>query len=107
METLFLIITIIRRYVISFLPRRKIKLDQNQYNVVITIATELGIPKEEVLWIFVEFGQMLAITSQQDKMVSKSINKRKKYCPEYKNWEEIAKLNYKYWKAGEELSEKT
>ena len=76
---------------------RKIKLDQGQYNVITGIANELGIPKEEVLWVFVELGQHLAISSQESKVLEENLDRRKN-LPEYKNWKEIARLNYEMFK---------
>ena len=101
METLLLIITIVKRVLSSLFITRKIKLDEDQHNVTLGIAKELKIPKEEVLWMFVEFGQGLMTITQENKSVSKAMDKRK-HLPEYKNWKRIAKLLYEFHKAGEE-----
>lgn len=78
---------------------RRVKLSKEQYKVVSQIAKELKISKEEVLWVFVELGMNLLIISQKDPKVSKKLKQRED-LPEYKNWEAIAKLQYKYWLAG-------
>lgn len=101
METLLLIITIIKKYATRLFVSRKIKLDPVQHKVIVGMANELNIPKEEVLWMLVEFGQGLAILSQKNEALKKEMNVRKKHLSEYKNWDRIAKLNYEIWKAGD------
>lgn len=81
--------------------QRKIKLDENQHNTITGMADELGLPKEEVLWMMVDFGMGLAVLSQENKSIS-DVMTEKGHLPEYKNWERIAKLSHKNFKAGAE-----
>lgn len=89
-----------------FSRSKKVELDRDQYTVINGIANELNIPKEEVLWLFIEFGQQLAIASQTEgnEELAKSIDKRG-HLPEYKNWKEIARINYQNWQTGGKLHE--
>ncbi len=92
---------IIPKFILSLFGWHKISLDGPQYDVIVYIAKELKLSKEEVLWMYVELGQSLAIASQNDPAVRRSLNEREKHLSEYKNWERIAKLNYDLHKEGE------
>ena len=83
---------------------RRVKLSKEQHNVVIQITKELKLPKEEVLWVLVELGMNLLVISQQNPKVSKELKQRENML-EYKNWEAIAKLQYKYYLAGKNVNE--
>lgn len=78
---------------------RRIEVAPEQHQVIIAIADELKISKEEILWVFVEFGQSLAASSQENKAIYNAISKRNHF-PEYKNWERISKLLYEFLIAG-------
>lgn len=82
---------------------RRVKLSEEQHNVVRKIAQELKISKKEVLWVLAELGMNLLVISQQNPEVSKEL-KRRENMSEYKNWEAIAKLQYKYWLAGKDVN---
>jgi len=43
----------------------------------------------------------MAIASQTDLAIQKSLNERKKHFPEYENWERIAKLNFELHQEGQ------
>ena len=92
---------IIPKFILSLFGWNKISLDSSQYNVIKYISQELKVPKEEVLWMFVELGQALAITSQSDPTCNRSLKERGENLPEYKNWERIAKLNYELHQEGQ------
>jgi hypothetical protein len=79
---------------------KKMKLAEEQYISVVGIANELGIPKEEVLWMFVELGLTLSVLSNENESLKNMLESRGDF-PEYKHWQEITELQYKNWKAGE------
>lgn len=84
---------------------KKIKLQEDQYSMVKGISEKLGISKEEVHFLFLEFGQMLLINIMADetKTAVNDIDRKMGYLPEYQNWKKIANMTYECWKRGGEI----
>lgn len=82
---------------------KRIKLEKHQHSLITGIARELNIPKEEVLFMFVEFGNTFMILSQEKEnvLLAEDIDKRG-HLKEYKHWKEIAKITYESWKIAKE-----
>lgn len=97
----------ILRRIKELFKSKRLKLDNDQYILIEQISKELNISKGEVLFMLIEFGQMLMITSQaQDENGNKSpleetIEKKFGNLPEYRNWNKIAAVVYESFKAGE------
>jgi hypothetical protein len=72
---------------------KKVKLEKNQDYFITSIAKELNIPKEEVLWVFIEMGNTCMILSQEkgNEELAKDIDNRG-HLKEYKHWKEIAHI---------------
>ena len=82
------------------------RIHKEQRRIIKSIAKELGVPRNEVLFLMIEFGMMVCVMSQEEEFRD-TINKKFGHLPEYKNWEAIADEQYKYWKAGEKPTVKT
>lgn len=80
---------------------RKPKLTLEQRMVVVNTARLSGIPVNDVLWLYIEFGQMMMIIAETDTDFHLILNKRFGNLPEYEHWKELATHTYQNWKAGE------
>jgi len=78
---------------LSFL--KKVKLHKHQEEFIQGISRELNIPKEEVLWLFIEFGQILMLYTQSqgegNQQIAKDVDARG-HLEEYKHWKDVAKI---------------
>lgn len=96
METTIIIIAGIAWIIFVLIPfTKKTKLDKTQDTIITSISKELNIPKEEVLWVFIEMGNTFMILSQEpeegNKKLARDIDKRG-HLKEYRHWKEIAKI---------------
>lgn len=94
METTIIILMGIAWIIFVLLPfTKRTQLEKNQDYLITSIAKELNIPKEEVLWVFIEMGNTFMILSQEtgNEELAKNIDNRG-HLKGYKHWKEIAKI---------------
>jgi len=86
--------------------RKKMKLAQEQKHLIEEISKELEIDKSEILFLLIEFGQMLMIVTEPTEKEKEDrldqICENYKDLPAYKNYKEIARVFRECFEAGKD-----